>query len=438
DQLDCFLELYNPLYQKPVGDSTFSATQFSEKGEIANFALLVDLISSSSWDPDQPGEETLGKAQDVIRELQLDIDATEAFVPGKRRGYAILPFAARRGESGDDARRRVMKAVQRVRAANVILGRREDGQHSRLWLAISQSPAKRKRAQLAAKTKRLILELGGAASRLEVEYSTGTAWYNGGRVCSGTAPKQGEDAVEAGAGWIDLPKIARNLGMSEEHEGGSVSPGSAKPMFAQTLVAAYMAKRTVSRPERTLIDEFTDKHFTWITRPLLQTTDAEGGHTFYDTHLQRKYTKAEAEQVQRELGEAEAQKQIRQKARQLLRYYRINDRHPQKLIMNLAYDEHSVDALLEEARDRWGNTPEVGGSEEEDEEPTDVLQFWHEWGDCPLKSPHLDWDDDDDNWVPIAKTRGRRKATFAAEQTSFEGDKPGQAPTEGDRCRDEF
>ena len=151
------------------------------------------------------------------RELQLDIDATEAFVPGKRRGYAILPFLARRGESNDDARRRAMKAVQRVRAANVILGRREDSQRSRLWLAISQSPAKRKRAQLAAKTKRLILELGGAASRLDVEYSTGTAWYNGGRVCSGTAPKQGEDAVEAGAGWIDLAKIARNLGMSEDH-----------------------------------------------------------------------------------------------------------------------------------------------------------------------------------------------------------------------------
>ena len=45
------------------------------------------------WDPDQPGEETLGKAQDVIRELQLDIDATEAFVPGKRRGYPSLHSA---------------------------------------------------------------------------------------------------------------------------------------------------------------------------------------------------------------------------------------------------------------------------------------------------------------------------------------------------------
>ena len=108
-----------------------------------------------------------------------------------------------------------MRAVQRVRGANVILG--GDGTHSRLWLAISQSPAKRKRAQLAAKTKRLILELGGAANRLEVEYSTGTAWYNGGKVCSGTAPKPGDDATEAGAGWIDLAKIARNLGMSEDH-----------------------------------------------------------------------------------------------------------------------------------------------------------------------------------------------------------------------------
>ena len=169
------------------------------------------------WDPDQPGDETLTKAQDVIRELQLDIDAEEAFVPGRRRGYAIIPFNARRGETQDEARRRAMRAVQRVRGANVILGRRGDGSHSRLWLAISQSPAKRKRAQLAAKTKRLILELGGTANRLEVEYSTGTAWYNGGKICSGTAPKPGDDATEAGAGWIDLAKIARNLGMSEDH-----------------------------------------------------------------------------------------------------------------------------------------------------------------------------------------------------------------------------
>ena len=47
-----------------------------------------------------------------------------------------------------------MKAVQRMRAANVILGRREDGTHI-LWLVISQSSTKRKRAQLAAKTKSL-------------------------------------------------------------------------------------------------------------------------------------------------------------------------------------------------------------------------------------------------------------------------------------------
>ncbi|OLP91389.1 hypothetical protein AK812_SmicGene26920, partial [Symbiodinium microadriaticum] len=148
---------------------------------------------------------------------KLETVATETQTLANRIVDLEARLQALEGESNDDARRRAMKAVQRVRAANVILGRREDSQRSRLWLAISQSPAKRKRAQLAAKTKRLILELGGAASRLDVEYSTGTAWYNGGRVCSGTAPKQGEDAVEAGAGWIDLAKIARNLGMSEDH-----------------------------------------------------------------------------------------------------------------------------------------------------------------------------------------------------------------------------
>ena len=30
---------------------------------------------------------------------------------------------------------------------------------------------------------------------------------------------------------------------------------------------------------------------------------------------------------------------------------------------NLAYDVHSVDVLLEEARDRWGDSPAAGGSE---------------------------------------------------------------------------
>ena len=45
------------------------------------------------WDPDQPGDETLTKAQDVIRELQLDIDAEEGSVrPRTQKGICDPSF----------------------------------------------------------------------------------------------------------------------------------------------------------------------------------------------------------------------------------------------------------------------------------------------------------------------------------------------------------
>ena len=95
------------------------------------------------WMGSRPiGEETLQKAMDVIRELQMDIDTQEGFVPRLRRGYTILSFQPRTGEISEEARHRVQRAVQRVRTANMDLGRRGDGTQSRLWLTISQSPIK--------------------------------------------------------------------------------------------------------------------------------------------------------------------------------------------------------------------------------------------------------------------------------------------------------
>ena len=161
------------------------------------------------WDPDQAGAETLQNAKDVIRELQVDVDTQNGFVPGLRMGYAILPFQPRAGESPDEARHRVQSCV---------------GASSR-WDAEPpldshqpkpRGPDKRKRAQLAAKTKRLILELGGNWGQLEVEYATGTAWYAGGRFCSSSLPKPSDSVQDAGPRWIDLAKIARNLGMGEQ------------------------------------------------------------------------------------------------------------------------------------------------------------------------------------------------------------------------------
>ena len=60
------------------------------------------------------------------------------------------------------------------------------------------------------------MELWGSATRLEVEYAIGMAWYVGGRICSGSSPQPHDSAQDAGPGWIDIAKIARNLGMGEE------------------------------------------------------------------------------------------------------------------------------------------------------------------------------------------------------------------------------
>ena len=91
---------------------------------------------------------------------------------------------------------------------------------------------------------------------------------------------------------------------------------------------------------------------------------------------------------QREIGEANTQKQGRQKARQLLRYYRTqHGRHPQKLIMNPAYDLHSVDLYCSKKPKTAGGKSLHGGSEDEEEDPPDVLEVWQEGGSYSSRPP---------------------------------------------------
>ena len=146
--------------------------------------------------------------------MEAPIDLGGMFVPGIRRGYAILPINELPGESAEARRARVQDVISRVRAANVQLGARQDGGNRKVWIAISQPPEKRRRARLAAKVKRLYLTLGGDKNNLEMEYSSGSAWLTRGgqsiKVCSATAsrPPGGE---EAGPGWVDLGAIAQAL-----------------------------------------------------------------------------------------------------------------------------------------------------------------------------------------------------------------------------------
>ena len=152
------------------------------------------------WDADQEAQTTKREASDILKSVEAPIAMDNIFVPGVRRGYAILPVDERPGETFDQRKQQVQEVITKVRAANMHLGVRADGAPRRLWIAMSQPPERRRRARLAAKTKRLYLTLGGDKALLEMEYNTGSAWIEGHKVCSATAsrPPGAEEAGPAG------------------------------------------------------------------------------------------------------------------------------------------------------------------------------------------------------------------------------------------------
>eukprot|EP00439_Symbiodinium_sp_Y106_P029447 s3659_g3.t1 len=134
------------------------------EGGVKQPALIL-----GGWEDDSPAAETLEKAKDMTHKLRVDIDMDSAFCPGVRRGYVIVPYKPRPNENGEQLRERLQQALRRIRTANIAMGKKDNGQTRFLWMQMSQSPERRRRAQLAGKVKRLILSInGGAAHGLEV------------------------------------------------------------------------------------------------------------------------------------------------------------------------------------------------------------------------------------------------------------------------------
>ena len=191
-----------------AGSTAGSTAAPSEEGRKP--ALVI-----GGWDPDQDARATKEAAEDILRSVEAPIRIENMFVPGVRRGYAILSIDERGGETFEERRKRVQEVITKVRDANLHLGVRADGAPRRLWIAMSQPPDRRRRARLAAKVKRLYLTLGGDKAKLEVEFNTGSAWIDGRKVCSATVGKP-PTCEEAGPGWVDLNAIASGAKVTRE------------------------------------------------------------------------------------------------------------------------------------------------------------------------------------------------------------------------------
>ncbi|CAE6934847.1 unnamed protein product [Symbiodinium sp. CCMP2592] len=190
---------------------SLSSTRTSESdGGNPRPALVV-----GGWDADQHHEDTLRLAKQHLQDLNVNLDVSQAFVPGLRRGFALVPLTKLDGESDEEQRVRIQEILRTIRAAKVVTGQRPEGGNRYFFAALSQSPERRKKAQLAGKVKRLIIEEGGDVRRIDVEYGTANLWYNGTKVASGVTSAP-EGASTEKAGWVHLGALARQIGISED------------------------------------------------------------------------------------------------------------------------------------------------------------------------------------------------------------------------------
>ena len=63
------------------------------------------------WLEDNVAANTLESTKAMVAQLRLDIDLSEAFVPGIRRGYVIIPYSARTGETESQCQERLRGAM---------------------------------------------------------------------------------------------------------------------------------------------------------------------------------------------------------------------------------------------------------------------------------------------------------------------------------------
>ena len=111
------------------------------------------------WNEESEAEQTLTAVREFIRDRAIPLPAAEAFVPGQRRGFAVVPLVPIGNETHQSMMRRAIEAVETTRKLKQLSGHQDkDGKNLVIWAAISQPPEVRRKAKLLAKSKRAILE----------------------------------------------------------------------------------------------------------------------------------------------------------------------------------------------------------------------------------------------------------------------------------------
>ena len=168
------------------------------------------------WGPDTEAEQTLKEVREFIQNRAIPLPIEEAFVPGKQRGFAVVPLTCVGNETHQMMRRAVaaMEATRRLQAKS---GHKDaEGKDMVIWAAVSQPPEVRRKAKLVAKTKKAVLEsyeksgnkAGNKELAVKADYRRGTLHLEGREIGGSLQPASGEILV-CDHGWVDAALVCQ-------------------------------------------------------------------------------------------------------------------------------------------------------------------------------------------------------------------------------------
>ena len=170
------------------------------------------LLVIGGWEQDMKAEDVLSAAKRALTDAGIadQFDLSRLFVPGPRRGFALLPLA----EKGS------LLTHAQVLTTNTLLqqfrAHRPTTQAGRdIFLAWSVPPEMRKKATFAGKVKRCVLSMASSPPAIETEWRAGSVWVQGVRVASATtSPPTGPDVdILPSKALLDLGRLSQILGV---------------------------------------------------------------------------------------------------------------------------------------------------------------------------------------------------------------------------------
>ena len=168
------------------------------------------LLIIGGWGADTKAEDVLTEAKKAFTDAGLadQLDLQKLFVPGLRRGFALLPLTERGTPLTHPLLLSTNTLLQHFRSHNL---KTEAGRT--IFLAWSVPPEMRKKAAFAGKVKRCVLTISAAPPPVEVEWRAGSVWVHGSRVASATMPAPPGEHVDvlSSSAWLDLGHLSNLL-----------------------------------------------------------------------------------------------------------------------------------------------------------------------------------------------------------------------------------